>query len=178
MYCKIKNVYFFVCSFFVYYLCEKYYKPVTVWYYIAHCVSWVLRLNLLDLGTNGLTNTLSEWNLFIRRGLTVSVWLFGSESRQQKPLLPWRKSMPLCSSSFSILQTGRASCPAEFSIGRPCFVEGNLTWQKSYGISFQKFLSRWPIEWNFLQKSCRGLISLGIWVTWNNPLIPWGRLKE
>ena len=56
-------------------------------YYIADCVSWVLRLNLLDLGTNGLTNTLSE-ELFIRRGLTVSVWLFGTESRQQKPLLP------------------------------------------------------------------------------------------
>lgn len=38
-------------------------KPtfVTVLYYITDCVSCVLRLNLLDLGTNGLTNTLSEW---------------------------------------------------------------------------------------------------------------------
>ena len=36
----------------MYYLCEKYYKPFTVRYYIADCVSWVLRLTLLDLQTN------------------------------------------------------------------------------------------------------------------------------
>ena len=36
----------------MYYLCEKYYKPITVQYYIADCVSWVPRLTLLDLGTN------------------------------------------------------------------------------------------------------------------------------
>ena len=40
------------------YLCEKYYKPITVGlygtvqYYIADCVSWVPRLILLDLRTN------------------------------------------------------------------------------------------------------------------------------
>ena len=33
----------------VYYLCEKYYKPITAQYYIADCVSWVPRLTLLDL---------------------------------------------------------------------------------------------------------------------------------
>ena len=33
----------------MYYLCEKYYKPNTVQYYIANCVSWVPRLTLLDL---------------------------------------------------------------------------------------------------------------------------------
>ena len=32
----------------MYYLCEKYYKPITVEYYVADCVSWVLRLTLLD----------------------------------------------------------------------------------------------------------------------------------
>ena len=32
----------------MYYLCEKYYKPITV-HYIADCVSWVPRLTLLDL---------------------------------------------------------------------------------------------------------------------------------
>ena len=54
LYCKIKNVSFIfcVCLFFMYYLCEKYYKPFTVRYYIADCVSWVLRLTLLDLQTN------------------------------------------------------------------------------------------------------------------------------
>ena len=42
---------FFVC-FFMYYLCEKYYKPITVRYYIADCVNWVPRLTLFDLRTN------------------------------------------------------------------------------------------------------------------------------
>ena len=36
----------------MYYLCEKYYKPITVQYYVADCVSWVPRLTLLDLWTN------------------------------------------------------------------------------------------------------------------------------
>ena len=36
----------------MYYLCEKYYKPITVQYYIVSCVSWVPRLTLLDLRTN------------------------------------------------------------------------------------------------------------------------------
>ena len=42
---------FCVC-FLTYDLCEKYYKPITVQYSIAHCVTWVLRLTLLDLQTN------------------------------------------------------------------------------------------------------------------------------
>ena len=51
LYCKIKNVFFIfcVCLFVMLYLCEKYYKPITVQYYIANCVSWVPRLTLLDL---------------------------------------------------------------------------------------------------------------------------------
>ena len=32
----------------MYYLCEKYYKPITVQYYIDDCVSWVPRLTLLN----------------------------------------------------------------------------------------------------------------------------------
>ena len=36
----------------MYYLCEKYYKPTIVKFYIADLVSWVPRLTLLDLGTN------------------------------------------------------------------------------------------------------------------------------
>ena len=35
--------------FLIYCLCEKYYKTITVKYYIADCVSWVPRLTLLDL---------------------------------------------------------------------------------------------------------------------------------
>ena len=63
---------FFVCLFFMYYLGEKYYKPITVRYYIADCVSWVPRLTLLDYEQIGVTNTLSERNSFVCRGLTVS----------------------------------------------------------------------------------------------------------
>ena len=33
----------------MYYLCEKYDKPITVQYYILNCDSWVPRLTLLDL---------------------------------------------------------------------------------------------------------------------------------
>ena len=36
----------------MYYLCEKYYKLITVQFYIADCVSWEPRLTLLDLQTN------------------------------------------------------------------------------------------------------------------------------
>ena len=52
------------CSFFVFvfmcYLCEKYYKPITVLYYITNYISWVPRLT-------------SSQNIssFICRGLTV-----------------------------------------------------------------------------------------------------------
>ena len=35
----------YICLLFVYYLCEKYYKPIIVQYYVADC----LRLTLLDL---------------------------------------------------------------------------------------------------------------------------------
>ena len=49
LYCKVRNVYFIfcvcICLLFVYYLCEKYYKPIIVQCYVADCV----RLTLLDL---------------------------------------------------------------------------------------------------------------------------------
>ena len=42
--CKIRNVFFIFCAclFFMHYLHEKYYKPITVQYYIAKWVSWGL----------------------------------------------------------------------------------------------------------------------------------------
>ena len=39
LYCKIKNVSFIFLCFLMYYLCEKYYKPIVVQYYIINCVS-------------------------------------------------------------------------------------------------------------------------------------------
>ena len=64
--CKIKNVYFScVHLFYIHYL------YVTVQYYVASRVSWVPRLALLDLWTNGLKNMLLEWNSFVCRGFTL-----------------------------------------------------------------------------------------------------------
>ena len=72
-YCTVRfKMFYFLCLFFMYYLCEKYYKPITVQYYIADCVSWVPRLTLLDLRT-GFMNTLLEWNSFVCRGPTVLI---------------------------------------------------------------------------------------------------------
>ena len=66
---RLKTIFFFyVCLFFMYYLCEKY-NPITVQYYITGCVSWIPRL------TVRLTNTLDLptlfRNLFVYTGLTV-----------------------------------------------------------------------------------------------------------
>ena len=36
----------------MYYLCVKNYKPITVQYYMADCISWVPRLTLLDTRTH------------------------------------------------------------------------------------------------------------------------------
>ena len=74
----------------MYYLCEKYYKLITVQYYVADCVSWVPKLTLLDLTNKlDLTNALLEWISFICRGLTVYQFViqnlhfyFGVKSQQ------------------------------------------------------------------------------------------------
>ena len=52
----------------MYYLCEKYYKPIAV---IADCVSGVPTLTLLDLQQIELMNVLLGWNSFAQRGLTA-----------------------------------------------------------------------------------------------------------
>ena len=49
---KFKNVLCFLCLFFMYYLCGKYYKPITIQYYVVDCVSCVSRLILLDFWIN------------------------------------------------------------------------------------------------------------------------------
>ena len=45
----------------MYYLGEKYYKPITAQYYIVSCVSWVPRLTLSDL-TNKSDLRTHFWN--------------------------------------------------------------------------------------------------------------------
>ena len=51
-YYTIRLKMFSFCLLFICYLCEKYYKSITVQNYIVDCVSWVPRLTLLDLQTN------------------------------------------------------------------------------------------------------------------------------
>ena len=51
-YYMIKMFIFCVCLFFMYFLCEKYYRPITVQYYIADCVGWVPRLRFEQIGLN------------------------------------------------------------------------------------------------------------------------------
>ena len=53
------------------YLCEKYYKTVTVQYSTADCVSWVPRLALLDLGTSWTYECAFRMKLICCEGLTI-----------------------------------------------------------------------------------------------------------
>ena len=42
LYCKVKNVLLiFLCLLIMYYLCEKYYIPINVQYYVADCVRYL-----------------------------------------------------------------------------------------------------------------------------------------
>ena len=57
-----------VC-FLMYYLCEKYFKPITVQYYIVDCVSWVPMLTLLDLQMHSRNGTCSYVGDLLQRQL-------------------------------------------------------------------------------------------------------------
>ena len=52
---------FYSCVFFkcIIVCVKKYYKPITVQYYITNCVSWVPRLTWLDLHTPSQSGTSS-----------------------------------------------------------------------------------------------------------------------
>ena len=60
---RLKNVYLSVCFLCTYYLCKKYYKPITIQYCIADYVRWIPRLKLLDSGTNW---TLLDYEVTLR----------------------------------------------------------------------------------------------------------------
>lgn len=55
----------------MYYLREKYYKPIRVQCYKANCVSWVCRLSLLDLQTSWTYKRTLGMELVTYRTLTV-----------------------------------------------------------------------------------------------------------
>ena len=77
MYCKTKDIFsIFLCLLFMYYFCEKYYKPITVQQYIADCViqvPWLTLLEFIKLYQTyeqiGLMNMLSEQNCI--QGLNI-----------------------------------------------------------------------------------------------------------
>ena len=69
----------------MYYLCEKYYKPIMVQYYIADCVSWVPRLTLLDLKMHSRNGTcLCVGDLLNLFSMSVSLFLFCIYSKLEK----------------------------------------------------------------------------------------------
>ena len=71
LYNKAENVIFIFCFCLCFiYLCENYYKPIIVQYYIANCMIWEHRL-CWTYEQSGLTNALLEQSLFDCRGLTV-----------------------------------------------------------------------------------------------------------
>ena len=55
----------------MYYLCEKYDKPIRVQCYKADCVSWACRLSLLGLETNWTYKHTLGMELVMCRALTV-----------------------------------------------------------------------------------------------------------
>jgi hypothetical protein len=60
----------------MYYLCEKYSKPITVQYSIANCISWVPRLIFLDLEQTGLMNVVFVQNSFTWKVLAVLLCIY------------------------------------------------------------------------------------------------------
>ena len=75
---RLKCLFYFL--FVMYYLCEKYYKLITVQYYIADCVSWVPRLTLWINWTYGRSPVMevicmsgTYW-IFQRKSLFNTFW--------------------------------------------------------------------------------------------------------
>ena len=81
LYCKVKNVLFLCVCLFMYYLCENYYKPITVQYYIPDCVSWVPRLTLSDLLTNWMYDH-ALWTILVH---TQRIYCISEEALSYHP---------------------------------------------------------------------------------------------
>ena len=76
LYYKSQNVLFI---YFMYYLCEKYHKPITVQYDIADCVSWVPGLTFWTYEQTGVNERTLKKEL-------VRIW--GTYRIQLYPLSP------------------------------------------------------------------------------------------
>ena len=99
-----------LCIFvFMYYLCEKYHKPITAECYIADCLSWVPRLTLLDL-TNKLDLSTCPWNrarLYVGDLLCFSL---GKNFRKGRDLVCPIHCCILSTQQCGMLQEPRAPC--------------------------------------------------------------------
>ena len=94
LHCKIKNVFFVVCDFFLYVhiICVKSIISL-LQYYIANCVSWVPRLTLLHLWRNQ-TQWTCSWNgthSHVGDLLRKEMSLFFSHSVVSDSLTPWAR---------------------------------------------------------------------------------------
>ena len=100
----------------MYYLCEKYYKPITV---IADCVSGVPTLTLLDLQQIELKNVLLGWNSFVQRGLTAPPLRMTIEQISSHGYnwiyCPQSKYLPLTHTFVLMLTPGSSSFRAELN---------------------------------------------------------------
>ena len=89
-YCTVSlKMFYFLCLSFMYYLCEKYYRPITVQHYTGDFDSWVPKLPLLDLqmcsriGTSLFVGVFLYLSFLLKLApqfigcWTVSVWTYG-----------------------------------------------------------------------------------------------------
>lgn len=70
--CKFKKVFFFYVFDFMYFLSEKYYKSITIQYYVASYVSRVCKLPFWTYKPIGCTNALSGWNSLVCRAFNYT----------------------------------------------------------------------------------------------------------
>ena len=113
---RLKMLYFCFC-FFMYHLCLKYYKPITVKYHIVNCISWVPRPTLLDLKQN-------RNHSYVRDLLQETLgYVSRSFLQKQKLILPAARSVdskrlsPEALPRTVLAQKAAASSKVTFSLG-------------------------------------------------------------
>ena len=85
-YCTVRLKMFHFCLFFMYYLCDKYYKPITVQYHVANCVNWAPRLTLLDLWTNWTDDCVLRVEFVCTLGTNYSLRMYRGRKRPRREL--------------------------------------------------------------------------------------------
>ena len=159
---RFLNVLFFLFA-FMYYLCEKYQKPITVQHYIDDCVSWVPQFSLAQFSS---VQLLSRVQLFVTPWTAAhQASLSITNSRSLLKLMFIKSVMP---SNPLILCRPRLLQPSIFPSIRVFSNESAL-------------LIRWPKYWSFSlsispSNKCSGLISFRM--DWLDLLAVQGTLKS